>query len=144
MSGHPDDIASVIVTEQLAQRSSLPPDYLREKLALQDLANQMADHPSEVLPRLVNLAMDICDADSAGISVLEPEGKEFRWFGLHGSLAVFEGARTPRNFSPCGVTLNQNAPVLMKNPERVYDWIRDAKIVVPEVLLVPLYVRHAD
>jgi two-component sensor histidine kinase len=144
MSARPDDIASVIVTEQLAQRSPLPPDYLREKLALQDLANQMADHPSEVLPRLVNLAMDMCDADSAGISVLEPEGKEFRWFALHGSLSVFEGARTPRNFSPCGVTLNQNAPVLMKNPERVYDWIRDAKIVVPEVLLVPLYVRHAD
>jgi two-component sensor histidine kinase len=144
MLGIPQDISSIIVTEQLSRRESSPPDYLREKLALQDLASQMADHPSEVLPRLVNLAMEACDADSAGISVLEAGGKEFRWFALQGCLAAFEGATTPRDFSPCGITLNQNAPVLMKNPERIYGWIRDANIVVPEVLLVPLYVRHAD
>jgi two-component sensor histidine kinase len=37
------------------------------------------------------------------------------------------------------VTLDQNAPVLSLHPERVYSWIAEANIVVPEVLLVPLY-----
>ena len=54
-------------------------------------------------------------------------------------LAPFNGATTPRDFSPCGITLDRNAPVLAQHPERVYGWIADANIVVPEVLLVPLY-----
>jgi hypothetical protein len=29
--------------------------------------------------------------------------------------------------------------VLSRHPERVYDWIAEAIIIVPEVLLVPLY-----
>lgn len=134
-------IAEVFITDALLQRTPPDPDYLREKLALQDLANQMSDHPSEVLPRLVKLAMDICGAESAGISILEPETAQFRWYALSGVLATFEGATTPRNFSPCGVCLDTDGPVLMERPERAYDWIRDANISVPEVLLVPLKVK---
>ena len=35
-------------------------------------------------------------------------------------------------------------PILMERAERAYDWIRDAGITVPEVLLVPLGVKGAD
>jgi hypothetical protein len=92
----------------------------------------MSDSPAEVLPRLVKLALEICNAASAGISIFEPEHSRFRWFALHGVLRAFEGATTPRNNSPCGVCLDNNAPVLMDRPERIYDWISDAKITVPE------------
>lgn len=68
----------------------------------------------------------------------------FRWKYLRGLLSPFEGATTPRNFSPCGITLDENGPVLSLHPERVYDWIRDANIVVPEVLLVPLYIGGSE
>ncbi|MGA7805225.1 sensor histidine kinase [Bradyrhizobium sp.] len=137
----PETIAEVFITDELQRRATSDPDYLREKLALQDLAQQMSDHPSQVLPRLVKLAMDICDAESAGISILEPQSEQFRWFALSGVLASFEGATTPRNNSPCGVCLDCDSPVLMAHPERAYDWIRDAAISVPEVLLVPLRVK---
>jgi transcriptional regulator with GAF, ATPase, and Fis domain len=130
----------IFITEQLAARGSALPDYLTEKLALQDLARQMSDHPKQVLPRLVKLAMEIGEADSAGVSVLEPSTNEFRWYGLTGLLATFEGARTPRNHSPCGVCLDMKGPILMDRPERMYEWIRDADISVPELLLVPLNV----
>lgn len=133
-------VSDVSITEQLYVRPPARPDYLREKLAIQDLARQMSEHPAAVLTRLVSLAQEFCDADSAGISILEPETEEFRWFALHGKLSVFEGATTPRHFSPCGICLDKCMPVLMANPERVYPWIRDANIVVPEVLLVPLTV----
>lgn len=137
-------IAEAFITDELAKRASNGPDYLLEKLALQDLARHMSDHPVQVLPRLVQLAMDICGAQSAGISVLEPETAEFRWFGLKGVLSAFEGAKTPRNDSPCGVCLDVNGPILMDRPERAYDWIRDANIEVPEVLLVPLFLKGLD
>jgi two-component sensor histidine kinase len=110
---------------------------------LQDLAARMADQPEDVLPRFVDLAMEMTGGVSAGLSLYEenPAPGVFRWQYLRGLLAPFNGATTPRNFSPCGITLDQNAPVLSTYPERVYNWIADANITVPEVLLVPLYIR---
>lgn len=140
----PDPIAAVFVTHQLAERKAAPPDFLREKLAIQDLAQVMSERPAEVLPRLVRLGMEICGAESAGISILEPDSAQFRWYALSGVLSTFEGATTPRNSSPCGVCLDLAQPILMERPERAYDWIRDAGIAVPEVLLIPLTVREAE
>lgn len=131
--------ADVNITEELLRRAPSVPDYLREKVALQDLADQMAEDPAALLPRLVNQAMEICEADSAGISVLEED--TFYWLGLAGKLAAFEGTHTPRNFSPCGICIDNRHAILMKEPERVYQWIADAKITIPEVLLVPLFVH---
>ena len=136
------DVSDVFITEEIERRPVGGADYLREKLALQDLALQMAEHPAQVLPRLVEQAMEICEAASAGISLYEPQPEGagiFRWHHLTGVLARFEGATTPRDFSPCGTCIEERRAVLSKNPERVYGWIADAGIVVPEVLLVPLH-----
>lgn len=132
-------VASVLVTDRLAERPTSAPDYPREKLAIQDLARHMADDPASLLPELVRQAMQLCHADSGGISVLE--GNVFRWQGLTGTLSCFEGTFTPRDNSPCGVCLDENRPILMANPEKAYDWIAAAGIVVPEVLLVPLSIN---
>lgn len=133
--------ADVYITEELDRRPPRKANYLQEKLALQELAARMAHQPEEILPRFVDLAMQITGGVSAGLSLYEanPAPGVFRWRFLRGILAPFENATTPRNFSPCGVTLDRNGPVLSSHPERVYDWISSADIVVPEVLLVPLY-----
>ncbi len=136
----------VLITDELARRTPKRTDYLEEKLALQDLAARMAHSPEAILPRFVQLAMQITEGSSAGLSLYEPEPAPgvFRWRHLCGVLAAFEGATTPRNYSPCGVTLDQRAPVLTRHAERYYDWIAAANIIVPEVLLVPLYVGGHD
>jgi two-component sensor histidine kinase len=64
----------------------------------------------------------------------------FRWRHLCGTLEVFEGASTPRGDSPCGITLDQAAPVLTRHSERGYKWIADTNVKLLEVLLVPLYI----
>ena len=135
------NVADVFITEELYRRAPKKTDYLQEKLALQDLAARMADQPEEVLPRFVDLALEMTGGVSAGLSLYEenPPPGVFRWTYLRGLLEPFNGATTPREFSPCGITLDRNAPVLSVHPERVYDWIADANIIVPEVLLVPLY-----
>ncbi len=135
-------VADVYITDELDRRVPKKTDYLQEKLALQDLAAKMSDDPEQILPRFVDLAMTITGGVSAGLSLYEsdPEPGVFRWRFLRGLLAPFENATTPRDFSPCGITLDRNGPVLSLHPERVYDWISDANIVVPEVLLVPLYI----
>jgi two-component sensor histidine kinase len=131
------------ITNELDRRPSTLPDYRQEMLAVHELAARMAETPDEVLPRFVDLAMEITGGVSAGISLYEeaPSPGVFRWRYLRGVLSPFDGATTPRDFSPCGVTLDQDNPVLSLHPERFYDWISEAEIVVPEVLLVPLYIK---
>lgn len=131
----------VFITDALQRRPPRKTDYLREKQALQDLAGRMIDQPAEVLPRFVDLAMEMTDGIAAGISLYEenPAPGVFRWQYLRGALERFNGATTPRNFSPCGITLDSMAPVLTCHSERMYDWIAQAGIIAPEVLLVPLY-----
>ena len=141
MDTRADSASSVNITEELGRRSQNAPNYMREKTAIQELAERMIDQPGELVPRLVALALEFCAASSAGVSVLE--GDHFRWLGLAGVLSTFEGETTPRDFSPCGVCLDQGQPILMERPERVYDWIADAGISIPEVLLIPLSVNDS-
>ena len=139
-------VESVFITPELDLRPCTPRDHVRDKQAILDLAQRMADDPEGVLPLFVDLALEVAGGVAAGLSLYEadPSPGVFRWRYLQGSLAPFEDALTPRDFSPCGVTLDQNAPVLSLHPERVYDWIADAGIEVPEVLLVPLYLGGED
>ncbi|HEX2762171.1 MAG TPA: GAF domain-containing protein, partial [Rhizomicrobium sp.] len=136
----------IFITRELDRRPPRRTDYLAEKRAIQDLAARLIEHPEEVLPRFVELAMLLTGGISAGLSLLEPDPAPgvFRWRYLRGRLAPFENATTPRDFSPCGVTLDQNRPVLSKHPERFYDWISGAGIEAPEVLLVPLYIGGTE
>jgi GAF domain-containing protein len=134
-----DTLDKVIVTDELASRRRVEVDATRLKKALLDLASRMSEDPGEILERFVDLAMDIGGGISAGISVLEDATPSvFRWQFLRGSLAAFEGATTPRDHSPCGLSLDNDAPLLSRHPERYYSWIADAGIIVPELLLVPL------
>jgi hypothetical protein len=139
--------SDLYITPELYRRVPRTADYFSEKLALQDIAAQMVDYPEQVLPKLVERAIEMTGAASAGISVFErQEGNSgiFRWRDLRGELARFEGATTPRNYSPCGVCLDRFEPTLTRRPERYYAWIEEAGISCPEVLLVPLYVANGQ
>jgi two-component sensor histidine kinase len=135
-------VPNVFITEELYRRTPGSVDVLREKLALQELAAIMAEEPERVLPRFVSLAMEMTEGVSAGLSLYEehPAPGIFRWHHLQGTLARFAGAITPRNYSPCGVVLDSNAPVLTAHSELAYDWLAEHNVSLPEVLLVPLHI----
>lgn len=140
----PDAVSEVYITNQLTARVAGRIDMVREKFAVRDIARQMANNPSQVLPTLVDLAIDLCGAVAGGISIYEKAGEVFRWHHLRGTLERFNGATTPRNYSPCGITLDHKSPILVQKPERVYSWLVDADVSLPECLLVPLYVGEDE
>src|SRR5438874_3449961 len=140
----PDAVSEVYVTEQLFRRVAGPADHLKERLAVRNVAKQMVNDPPKVLPLLVDLAMELCGAVAGGISVYEKTGELFRWQHLRGTLELFNGATTPRDCSPCGITLDHRSVVLVQRPERVYSWLVEAGVSLPECLLVPLYVGGAE
>jgi GAF domain-containing protein len=132
-----DAPVDLFVTERLDARPRRPTDFAAQAKAIRKLAVGMMDDPGGVLPQFVELAMEITGAASAGLSLWEPDPAPgvFRWRFLRGRLAPFDGETTPRNFSPCGVTLDRDAVVLARHPERAYPWIG---FELPEALLVPL------
>jgi two-component sensor histidine kinase len=141
---HPSEpIGAVIITDELLRRTPARPDYLREKQAIQDLAQQMADQPTEIIPRLVALAMEICDGVSAGVSVLDLETNRFRWVGVQGALAAMQGVTVPRENSPAGICMDIGGPVLMARPGRAFGWMQGGAVPVSELLLVPLQSKGA-
>lgn len=138
--------SEVFITDELSKRPVVGADFHREKLAIQELAARMLNKPEELLPRFVELAMEMAAGCSAGLSLYEqaPAPGVFRWQYLCGTLSTFEGATTPRHYSPCGITLDQAGPVLTRHSERAYSWIADVGVELPEVLLVPLYIGSSE
>jgi PAS domain S-box-containing protein len=136
----PSTLDNILITEALSQRSPRTPNWQAEAQAMQPLAQQMARDPGDLLQVLVDIALTLCQAGTAGVSLLEttPEGTEiFRWTTMTGRLAQ-AGGSTPRNFSPCGVCLDRGTPQLFSHPERYFTYFQEANIPIIEGLVLPL------
>ncbi len=140
----------ILITEELSHRAPRPPNWQAEADAVRSLSRQLAHEPEVMLQSLVDLAVELCDAESAGVSLLEttPSGEEvLRWSVLAGTLTAQVGSCMPRNFSPCGVCLDQSAPILFSHPERYYTYFQVAdsplsaepnSVGIVEALILPL------
>src|SRR5947209_559789 len=65
------DLADVLITEELFTRSQRHPRFEAESKALRTLARVAANSPDKLLDTLLQLAVELCQADSAGLSLLE-------------------------------------------------------------------------
>lgn len=132
-------LEDILITHELGTRPSSQPDYEAENKALVTLASHMAESPATLLQKLVEQAMVLCNAGSAGLSLEEMEGEEavFRWKATCGRMARFLGGTMPRNFSPCSLTLAQGCVQLMRDPGRYYEEAENVGMPLKELLLVP-------
>ena len=78
-------LAVVLRTGELADRSPRPANFEAENRALAALAKTLASAPLSIFQKLVDTAMTLCDADSAGLSVRNPS-----W-----TRTCFDGTRSP-------------------------------------------------
>ncbi|MEO8314244.1 MAG: HAMP domain-containing sensor histidine kinase [Pseudomonadota bacterium] len=85
----PAALASLLATP-LLQRSLREPDFQIESRALGALALALAKAPGSMLEEISRHALEFCNAHSAGISLLEEQGKPavFRWRPLAGISAA--------------------------------------------------------
>lgn len=134
----------VLVTDKLTSRTPKKPDGANENQAFLNLARIMAVAPGELLDALLQAGIELCHAGTAGLSLLETtsEGDQiFRWTNLAGRLKKFIGGWTPRNFSPCGVCLDRDAPQLLTWPARYFYYLKDdVDVPIVEALVIPVYI----
>jgi hypothetical protein len=119
------------------RRAAKPRNSNRESLALRHLSRYFAEHPESVLQELVNIAVEFCGAESAGISLEEPEEGTFRWIVVAGSFAEYLGGRTPRYYSPCGTCLDSGRPQLYRVTKPYYDHLGVTAKPIVDGMLIP-------
>ncbi|BCL36350.1 ATP-binding protein [Nostoc sp. MS1] len=137
----PVSLDDILITASLAERSPRVANLQAEIRSLHSLARQLAQQPQTMLQALVATAVELCLAGSAGVSLLDvtPDGEEiFRWSAISGSLKEYEQRTTPRNYSPCGICLDRQAPILYSYPERYFTYLQTAKLSIVEGLVIPL------
>lgn len=135
-------LEDILITDELALRPARSPAHPAEIAALHALAQRLSDCPESMLDTLNQVALDLCNAGSAGLSLLETDADGsgiFRWKAIGGALAPFVGGSTPRHFSPCGVVLDRGATQLFLHQSRYFTYFDQASPAIVEGLVVPVY-----
>jgi hypothetical protein len=137
-------LEDVVITADLQTRPPREFDIQRENDAFRELADHLVSDPNKFLDRLVELALVLCEADTVGVSIEETDDKGqriFRWVPMAGCLRHLLGRTTPRHFSPCGVCVDQNAPLLLEQLDRFYPYFKETPLPFIEALFLPWEVK---
>jgi signal transduction histidine kinase len=134
-------LEGVLNYSELRVRPHRTRDLGIESKAFRILARVMVDSPQHLPDTLLRLALKLCRAGTAGISLVEtPPGSEpiFRWTSLAGLLKEHAAGFALRNFSPCGLSHDREAPQLFLYPARHFPFLNQLPVPVVEALVVPL------
>ncbi len=105
----------------------------------------MAETPERLVDALLNIAVELCEAGSAGLTVMEtlPSGDEvFRWTNMVGAMSPYLGRVTPKEESASYITVERNCPQLFLDPGRHFPYAKKINPAVVEALVLP--VRMGD
>jgi signal transduction histidine kinase/ActR/RegA family two-component response regulator len=130
-------LESVIITPRLERRESRRPDYAAENRALVSVAQDMERSPEAILHSLAQALLTLCRAGSAGIGLIDADGRHFRWHAIAGALAPHAGATIPRSFSPSGTVVDRNAVQLFQHPQRHFQYLAEVEPAIVEALVIP-------
>ena len=134
------ELRDLLDDPEFTSRTGKKRDYHQPFDALRRLTQVFAERPQDILQELVNVAVNCCGADSAGISLEEPnEAGEptFRWIAIAGSFEPYLGGRTPRFFSPCGTCLDRGRAQLYRVTKPYYDFLGVTAEPISDGMLIP-------
>ena len=142
----PSPLSAVLKTSSLRRRVMRAPNLTVENEALHRLSQGLLRPPLEQLNDLLECALVLCNAGSAGISLLEEKDGTtfFRWVALAGRYKDFAGGTTPRYESPCGVTLDSGQPQLFDEPGKHFACFEKADPPIIEGLVLPIKGVESD
>lgn len=107
-----------------------------------DLTDIFAQEPHAAVRRFLELALCMCRAGSAGLSLLRVNAAGqalIRWEAVSGKLAAHEGKESLRDFTPCGVCLEAAATTILPDPQRAFPCLKATPPWISEGMMVPLY-----
>src|SRR5580704_12953155 len=107
---------------------------------MQRIAHAFVEDPENILQELVNAAVALCGADSAGISIEREDGTDkdfYHWVATAGAYSGFLNAILPRYPSACGVCLERGRPQLFRVSQRFFEILGVEAPLVTDGILLP-------
>ncbi|MBI1889346.1 MAG: GAF domain-containing protein [Burkholderiales bacterium] len=138
-------LSDILITDELQRRPRRLANIQKELSALREISRHVEQRSTTLVSMLCELAASMCEAGSAGISIVHNAGNEefFGWDVVAGKAASFAGGKVPRHDSPCGICLKFKEPQLFRQPGRYFNWLNIVSIPVAEALVIPLYLSNA-
>jgi GAF domain len=115
-------------------------DVATQMEGMQRIARAFVERPETILQELVNAAVELCGADSAGISIEREDRTEkdfYHWVATAGAYTGFMNAVLPRYPSACGVCLERGRPQLFRVGKRFFDIMGIEAPLVTDGILLP-------
>jgi len=134
------EVVDLFEEPSFASRRLHERDAVMQMEGMSRLARAFVESPHTILQELVNAAVDLCGADSSGISI-ERENKNddefYEWVATAGEYARFLNATLPRNPSACGLCLERGRPQLFRVTQRFFDLMGIEAPTVTDGILLP-------
>ena len=131
------ELHDLLLDREFLSRKNAPDRVERRFEALQAITRVFTETPQAVLQKLVDIAVEFCGADSAGISLEDPAAKKFRWVAISGSFSQYVNGTTPRFFSPCGTCLSTGRPQHYRLTKPYYDFLGVVAEPITDGMLIP-------
>jgi hypothetical protein len=139
------EVLDLDTNPEFTARSLHTRDVSVQMEGLRRLTHSFVQNPDTILQELVNAAVDLCGADSAGIS-LETEEKSdanfYHWVATAGQYNGFLNAILPRYPSACGICLDRGNPQLFRVSQRFFDIMGIEAPLVTDGILLPWQVEE--
>jgi hypothetical protein len=123
-----------------AARSLHSRDIGTQMEGLQRLSRALLEKPETILQELVSAAVDLCGADSAGISIEKEDGTDqefYHWIATAGDYSGFLDAILPRNPSACGLCLERGHSQHFTVSRKFFDILGVEAPLVTDGILLP-------
>ena len=113
---------------------------------LRRIGRAFVESPETILQELVDAAVNLCGADSAGISIEKDDGSDrefYHWVATAGQYSAFFDAVLPRYPSACGVCLERGAPQHFRVGRRFFEIMGITAPLVTDGILLPWQTEQA-
>jgi hypothetical protein len=123
-----------------ARRNLHSRDIGTQMAGLQRLSSALLEQPETILQELVSAAVDLCGADSAGISIEKEDGSDqefYHWIATAGDYSGFLNAILPRYPSACGLCLERGHPQHFTVSKKFFDILGVEAPLVTDGILLP-------
>lgn len=134
------EVIDLVEDASFARRFLHERDVTLQMEGMHRVARAFVDSPDTILQELVNAAVELCGADSSGISIQREDGSDadfYQWVATAGAYSGFLNAMLPRSPSACGVCLERGRPQLFRVTQRFFDLMGIEAPTVTDGILLP-------
>jgi GAF domain-containing protein len=141
-AANPSDTGLEVVDIESAYAARPPRthDPAAQREGIQRIAHALVQNPESILQTLVDSAVQLCGADSAGISIQREDASEtefYHWVATAGDYSGFLNAVLPREPSACGICLQRGRPQHFRVHQSFFDILGVTAPLITDGILLP-------